>query len=142
MYGEVYNTMQEVILFELNPNSETPLYMQIVEQTKLAIAKGFFRNGDRFPSVRELSRQLLINQATVSKAFKELDRQGIIETKLGIGTFISFDDRKISQRIDDIKKRIEDDFIEARYLGISLDEIREIYEKAGGLNDSRSDKYK
>ncbi len=129
-------------MFELNSNSETPLYMQIVDQTKLAIAKGFFKNGDRFPSVRELSRQLLVNQATVSKAFKELDRQGIIETKPGIGTFISFDDNKISKRIDKMMEKLEDDFLEARYLGISLDEIITLYKKAGDLDDSRSNKHK
>jgi len=129
-------------LFELNSNSETPLYMQIVDQTKLAIAKGFFKNGDRFPSVRELSRKLLVNQATVSKAFKELDRQGIIETKPGIGTFISFDDNKISKRIDKMMEKLEDDFLEARYLGISLDEIITLYKKAGDLDDSRSNKHK
>lgn len=122
-------------MFELNPNSDTPLYLQIVEQTKLAIAKGYFRNGDRFPSVRELSRQLLINQATVSKAFKELDKQGIIETKAGIGTFISFDDEKISQRIEDITKKLQDDLIEARYLGLTLDEVITMYKKAGDYND-------
>ena len=129
-------------MFELNSNSETPLYMQIVDQTKLAIAKGFLKNGDRFPSVRELSRQLLVNQATVSKAFKELDRQGIIETKPGIGTFISFDDNKISKRIDKMMEKLEDDFLEARYLGISLDEIITLYKKSGDLDDSRSNKHK
>ena len=122
-------------MFELNPNSDTPLYMQIVEQTKLAIAKGYFRNGDKYPSVRELSRELLINQATVSKAFKELDKQGIIETKAGIGTFISFDDSKISEIIKEMSKKLQDDLIEARYLGITLDEIIAMYEKAGDYND-------
>ena len=125
-------------MFDLNPNSETPLYMQLVEETKLAIAKGYFRNGDKFPSVRELSRELLINQATVSKAFKELDRQGIIETKPGIGTFISLDDTKISQRIEDLLIKIEEDFIEAKYLGISLDQLVELYESAGDIDDSGS----
>lgn len=132
---ECITLTRRYILFELNPNSETPLYMQIVEQTKLAIAKGYFRNGDKFPSVRELSRQLLINQATVSKAFRELDRQGIIETKAGIGTFISFDDEKISQRIEDITKKLQDDLIEARYLGMTLDEVISMYKKAGDYND-------
>lgn len=122
-------------MFELNPNSETPLYLQIVEQTKLAIAKGYFSNGDKFSSVRELSRNLLINQATVSKAFKELDRQGIIETKAGIGTFICFDDEKINDRVDEINKKLQDDLIEARYLGISLDEVIKMYEWAGDYND-------
>lgn len=118
-------------MFKLNPNLDTPLYMQIVDQTKLAIAKGFFRNGDKFPSVRELSRELLVNQATVSKAFKELDRQGIIETQPGIGTFISFDDAKISQRIEDLTEKMRDNFIEARYLGISKDDIVKLYESTG-----------
>ena len=118
-------------MFELNANLDTPLYMQIVDQTKLAIAKGYFRNGDRFPSVRELSRELLVNQATVSKAFKELDRQGIIETQTGIGTFISFDDSKFLDRIDDLNKKLTDDFIEAKYLGITLDDVIKLYESAG-----------
>lgn len=118
-------------MFELNPNLDTPLYMQIVDQTKLAIAKGYFRNGDRFPSVRELSRELLVNQATVSKAFKELDRQGIIETQAGIGTFISFDDKKFLDRIAEMNKRLTDDFIEAKYLGITLDDVIKLYESAG-----------
>lgn len=125
-------------MFDLNPNSDTPLYMQLVDETKLAIAKGYFKNGDKFPSVRELSRELLINQATVSKAFKELDRQGIIETRPGIGTFISFDDEKIKQRIGDLMKKIEEYFIEARYLGISLDELIKLYESVGDMNDSGS----
>lgn len=125
-------------MFDLNPNSDLPLYMQIVEQTKLAIAKGYFQNGDKFPSVRELSRELLINQATVSKAFKELYRQGIIETKPGIGTFILFDDKKIMQRRDELLERIKEDMIQARFLNITLDEISDIYHKAGAYNDSRS----
>lgn len=118
-------------MFELNANLDTPLYMQIVDQTKLAIAKGYFRNGDRFPSVRELSRELLVNQATVSKAFKELDSQGIIETQTGIGTFISFDDAKFLDRIDDLNKKLTNDFIEAKYLGITLDDVIKLYERAG-----------
>ena len=122
-------------MFELNPNSEAPLYLQIVEQTKLAIAKGYFSNGDKFPSVRELSRELLINQATVSKAFRELDRQGIIETKAGIGTFICFDDEKINNRVDEINKKLQNDLIEARYLGITLNEVISMYEKAGDYSD-------
>ena len=125
-------------MFDLNPNSDLPLYMQIVEQTKLAIAKGYFQNGDKFPSVRELSRELLINQATVSKAFKELYRQGIIETKPGIGTFILFDDEKIMQRRDELLERTKEDMIQARFLNITLDEISDIYHRAGAFNDSRS----
>lgn len=127
-------------MFELNPKSDTALYMQIVEQTKLAIAKGYFVNGDKFPSVRELSRKLLVNQATVSKAFKELDKQGIIETRAGIGTFICFDEEKIKQRIDEISEKLQDDLIEARYLGISLDQVIDMYEKAGEYNDRWSHK--
>ena len=56
---------QGVMMFNLDSNSDTALYMQIVEQTKLAIAAGLFRNGDKFPSVRDLSGviiwQFLIN---------------------------------------------------------------------------------
>ena len=122
-------------MFNLDSNSDTALYMQIVDQTKLAIAAGLFRNGDKFPSVRDLSKELLINQTTVSKAFKELSNQGIIKTMPGIGTVIALDCDKIDLKRDEFLEKLEEDFSQAIFLKISKEEIIELYEKVEGEID-------
>lgn len=122
-------------MFKLDANSETPLYMQIVEQTKVAIAAGYLQNGDKFPSVRELSKELLINQTTVSKAFKELSSQGIIKTQPGIGTVIELNSEKIDIKRDEFIGKLEEDLSQAIFLKISKEEIIELYEKVEGEID-------
>ena len=122
-------------MFKLDANSETPLYMQIVEQTKVAIAAGYLQNGDKFPSVRELSKELLINQTTVSKAFKELSSQGIIKTQPGIGTVIELNSEKIDIKRDEFIDKLEEDLSQAIFLKISKEEIIELYEKEEGEID-------
>lgn len=122
-------------MIKLDTNSETPLYMQIVDKTKLAIASGFLKNGDKFPSVRELSKLLLINQTTVSKAFKELDRQGIIETKPGIGTIIKLDRDKLDYQKEEFLQKLEEDLSQAVFLKVSKEEIIKLYEKVEGELD-------
>lgn len=127
-------------MFNIDNTSETPLYMQIVDQTKIAIAKGFLKNGDRFPSVRDLSKTLLINQTTVSKAFKELDRQGIIESKPGIGTRIKLDTEKIDLEREDFLKRLEDDLRQAVFLKVTKDEIISLYDRVRRqIDDTKGD---
>ena len=116
-------------MINLNYNSNTPLYMQIVDQTKQAIAKGLFKDGDKFPSVRDLSKTLMINQSTVSKAFKELDRLGLIESKPGVGTFIKIDQKKIEKNLGEFTDKLIEDFKEAIFLGLDKDEIIEIFEQ-------------
>lgn len=116
-------------MFNINYSSEVPLYQQIVEQTKEMLAADLLKDGDKFPSVREISKSLSINQTTVSKAFKELDRLGIIETKPGIGTFIKIDEEKIENSKEEFSLKLEDEFKQAIFLGFDLKEISEIYEK-------------
>lgn len=122
-------------MFKLEPNSQTPLYMQIVEQTKLAIAAGYLQNGDKFPSVRELSKDLLINQTTVSKAFKELSSQGIIKTQPGIGTVVKLNQEKLDLKRDEFLEKLEEILSQAIFLKISKEEIIELYEKVEGEID-------
>ena len=122
-------------MFKLEPNSQTPLYMQIVEQTKLAIAAGYLQNGDKFPSVRELSKDLLINQTTVSKAFKELSSQGIIKTQPGIGTVVKLNQEKLDLKRDEFLEKLEEILSQAIFLKISKEQIIKLYEKVEGEID-------
>lgn len=76
-------------MFSINLMSRTPVYEQIIEQIGTFVLKGVLKAGDQIPSVRSLSIQLSINPNTIQKAYSELDRNGIICTVPGKGSFIS-----------------------------------------------------
>jgi len=78
-----------VIDFKLDPRSGVPFYRQIIDQIRFGIAAGDLKIGEQLPTVRALAVQLKVNLNTVSKAYKELEIQNILETQQGTGTFIS-----------------------------------------------------
>lgn len=73
----------------IDPSSGTPIYRQVVDQVSQAVASGVLRPGDRLPSVRELALQLTVNPNTIAKAYQELERDGVIETPRGRGSFVA-----------------------------------------------------
>lgn len=108
-------------MIQINERSLLPLYEQIVNQMKELIVKGGLREGDKIPSVRELSATLLINPNTVAKAYQELERQGVIATVRGKGTFVCKPasapgmERERGEQLREELKRL---IVEARHLGI------------------------
>lgn len=87
-----------MITFILDPKAGVPFYRQIVDQIKYGIAAGNLRIGEQLPTVRALAVDLKINLNTVSKAYKELEIQKILETQQGTGTFISNTEIQISEK--------------------------------------------
>ncbi|MFV0592387.1 MAG: GntR family transcriptional regulator [Draconibacterium sp.] len=77
-----------MIKFKLDPKAGIPFYRQIIDQIKYGIATGALKVGEQLPTVRSLAVELKVNLNTVSKAYKELEIQNILETQLGSGTFI------------------------------------------------------
>ena len=77
-----------LIDFKLDPKSGVPFYRQIIDQIRFGIASGNLSVGEQLPTVRALAVDLKVNLNTVSKAYKELEIQNIIETQQGTGTFI------------------------------------------------------
>jgi GntR family transcriptional regulator len=130
------------LLFQLNNRSNTPIWEQIVSQVKELILKGILQPNDKLLSVRELSSTLLVNPNTVSKAYQELERQGIIETRRGKGTFVS---ENITKKIDDemmkeMKDSLKQIMIEASYLDIDRETLlkwmEEIIDELGGTGNA------
>ncbi len=70
----------------LHPSSGVPLYLQLLNQLKERIASGQVKSGEQLPSVRELSADLKINPLTVAKVYQILEREGLVETRRGMGT--------------------------------------------------------
>lgn len=75
--------------YHIDPASGTPIYRQLVEQVRQAVASGVLKAGDRLPSVRDLAVELAVNPNTVAKAYQELEREGVIETPRGRGSFVA-----------------------------------------------------
>jgi len=75
--------------FHLDQRSGLPMYLQIVQQVKEALRLGLLDVGDQLPTVREVVAELAINPNTVAKAYRELEREGLVDARQGRGTFVS-----------------------------------------------------
>src|SRR4051794_1997685 len=79
------------MLFDVRPDSATPIYEQIVTQVIFAVASGTVEAGAMVPSVRELALRLLVNPNTVARAFQELERRGVLAARRGKGMEVEAD---------------------------------------------------
>ena len=128
-------------MLKIDPRSSTPIYEQIELGIKELILKGGLKSNDKLPSVREMSTILTINPNTISKAYGELERDGIIETLRGKGTFVTdnFKGKVDEKKMDYIQGELKKIILEANYGGISKEEflklVLEIFSKLG-VNES------
>jgi len=125
------------VWFHINPSGGIPIYMQIINQVKRATASGLMKAGDQMPSVRELAIELTVNPNTVAKAYQELEREGVIRTVRGVGTFITEKEIKIvhEERVRALQSAIDSALVEAHHLGFAEAEVRKIFEER--INDWR-----
>ena len=72
-------------------DGQIPVYLQIMQKIKADIGNGTLRGGDRLPSVRELSERMTVNPNTMQRVMMELEREGVVTTRRGVGTFVSDD---------------------------------------------------
>lgn len=75
-------------IFTVDPHSGVPIYLQLIEQIKRSVALGVLAPGEQLPTVKQLATDLTINPNTVARVYRELERDGIIETSPGRGSFI------------------------------------------------------
>jgi len=76
-------------MFQVDADHPTPLYAQLERSIRFAIATGKLGIGDQLPTVRQLAVELRINANTVAKVYTELERAGVVETRRGVGTFVT-----------------------------------------------------
>lgn len=119
------------MIFDIDTTSSLPIYAQIVAQVKHAVAAGILRAGDALPSLRETASRLRVNPLTVSKAYRELESEGIVVTGHGRGTFISAKSADLGEeyRREALDKAADRLLVEAYHLGASPDEIRQAVEE-------------
>jgi GntR family transcriptional regulator len=78
-----------VAVIQIDQRDSTPIYAQIERALRAAIASGRLKAGEQLPTVRELAVDLRVNANTVARVYSELERQGVLETRRGVGSFIS-----------------------------------------------------
>jgi GntR family transcriptional regulator len=113
-------------IFSLSPSHPMPLYAQLTRAIRFAIATGRLRVGEQLPTVRQLAVELRVNANTVAKVYTELERSGVLETRRGVGTFVSARHLATSHQEEHEKhlKELTDRFLEeAGAMGFSLDDL-------------------
>lgn len=112
--------------------ADKPIFRQIVDLLSSRILSGLWAEGQRIPSVRELSVELMVNTRTVMSALEELEKTGIISSRRGMGYYLAEDAAEIERqrRIDEFKRvKLTEMFAEMDSLGISIDEVVELYHR-------------
>ncbi|NGZ75793.1 GntR family transcriptional regulator [Saccharibacillus alkalitolerans] len=117
-------------------DNNLPIYLQIMNYIKLQIVTGKLGPGEKIPSVRELASELKINPNTIQRTFQELEREGVAESRRGLGRFVTSEDEKIMS----IKKEMAAELLERfiggmRELGFDNDNIVKIV--AESVNDGK-----
>ena len=114
-------------MFEhLNPRSPIPLYEQIANRVRLAIASGELRPATALPSVRQLATQLRVNPATVVQAYRDLETEGFVEMRQGAGTFVRevAPQARARERARQAAALVRELLAQAARLGVSRQELQ------------------
>lgn len=115
----------------IDPDSSVPIYIQIEDSIHSLIAAGQVQPGEQLPTIRELAADIRVNLNTVARAYFELDREGVISTQRGRGTFVSGipDEKQIAEKRQKLLYSIiESALEEAHRLGYSAEEIKNAFE--------------
>ena len=127
--------------FQLNFKSGKPVYLQLVDQVKVAAASGTVQAGDPLPGIRPLAEELRVNRNTVAKAYAELEGQGVIETIAGKGCFVRPNNSPLKK---DVRRKLlaetlDDAVVHAHHMQIGKNDFLRLAEQRfDTLEDKRS----
>jgi GntR family transcriptional regulator len=114
-----------VFAFRISTGIPTPIYRQLVDQAKLAVASRQIEPGERMPSVRSVAEQLLVNPNTVARAYTDLVRGGVLEAQPGKGVFVAERRQRLSddEREHRLSRAVEQFIGEVALLGFPRREL-------------------
>ena len=109
----------------ISSSSRMPIYRQLVTQIREAVARGDLLAQSRLPSVRQLSRELVINPNTVARAYTELEREGVLNTRPGLGVFVAEPSEELSRPVRErrLLESLDQFLTEAVHLRFTRDEV-------------------
>ena len=101
-----------------------PIYIQIINFIKIKMATGDLKEGEKLPSVRDMAAELKVNPNTVSRSYGELEKENLIFTQRGMGTFVTEDLEKLKAlKMKMAHKKIKKFILEMSALGFTKEEV-------------------
>ena len=115
----------------ISPSNPDPMHRQVTDQVKDAIARGTLKAGEKLPSIREMSKELKISPITIKRSYRDLEHEGYIVTRAGLGSFIAEVDfgRLRSEKADEIAVELGRIKKMAAGYGISTADLGKILKK-------------
>lgn len=111
----------------MNFNDNLPIYMQIIDYIKKEIIKGELKEGEKLDSVRDMSTKMKVNPNTIQRSYQELEREGLVATQRGMGTFVTEDVEIIRELKKSMASNIVNGFVtEMKELGYNSNDIIEL----------------
>ena len=130
------------MIVRVNPKSSVPIFQQLVDEVKAAIARGACGPDAMIPSVRQMATQVLVNPNTVAKAYRELEREGVLYTRRGLGVFVASTGPRLcrAERRTAIARKLKGVIAQGRRAGIETTDLRRAFDQAlgGGLAQKAS----
>jgi GntR family transcriptional regulator len=116
----------------VDPRSGVPIYLQIVEQIKRSVALGVLQAGEQLPTVKQLAIDLTVNPNTVARAYRDLEREQVIETSPGRGSFVRANGVTEAPRVADevAGDALDVALREAKSVGLTRERVRDLFEAA------------
>ena len=110
----------------VSPHDGSPIYLQIVQQVTYLAASGRLEPGEQLPPVRRLAEQLVVNPNTVARAYRELERSGVVESRQGAGVFLAkaaSSPLNRRERLKILRERIDMLLAEAQHMSIDVETV-------------------
>jgi GntR family transcriptional regulator len=114
--------------FSVNPSSGVPIYLQLMEQVKHAIETGALQTGEQLPATRKVAEDLVMNPNTVAKAYRELEHEGVIEMRKGLGAFVAENGSTSGKLIERAEPMLRSAIDQMADLGLQEDQMRRLFE--------------
>jgi GntR family transcriptional regulator len=116
----------------IDPNSHVPIYLQIADAVRAAVAAGVYRPGETLPSLRAMAIEIQVNPNTVQRAYDELEREGLIYSQRGRGLFVAERGAASAQASanDGVRRAMDEAIRAGKIAGISSTQLRKIFDAA------------
>jgi GntR family transcriptional regulator len=117
---------------KIDPSNHVPIYLQIVAEVRSAIDAGVYRPGEALPSLRGLAVELRVNPNTVQRAYDELEREGVVVPRRGVGLFVTDGDRRMARGAAEksVLAAFQDGVRLGQDAGLPPERIRAMFEQA------------
>lgn len=122
---------------QISNASSDPIYLQIKNQIKAAIISGKLKAEEQLPSIRFLAKELRVSVITTKRAYDELELEGFINSVQGKGSFVSLQNKEFirEEQLKKVEKSLEEALKQARFAGLTLEDLKEILDALGGVDD-------